>query len=58
MKDWKSIAHAHGLDVSARDLDRIEGPLNALEETFRPLADQLPPDLEPDTELRLDAEER
>lgn len=53
MKDWKRIAEAHGLPLSARDLDRIAPPLAALEETFRPLIAGLTPDLEPDTELYL-----
>ncbi|HTS26262.1 MAG TPA: hypothetical protein VMH81_10345 [Bryobacteraceae bacterium] len=49
MKDWKSIARAGGLDVPAEELDRIVGPLAALEESFQPLVKDLPPDLEPAT---------
>ncbi len=48
MRDWKRIAEAHGLFLTARELDRIVPPLNALEETFRPLIASLTPDLEPD----------
>ncbi len=54
MKNWVAIAQAHGLNLSARELDRIAQPLDALEETFRPLVQQLTPDAEPDLELHLD----
>lgn len=47
MKDWKAIAKAHGLDLSARDLDRIAPPLDALEAAFRPLVKDLTPGTEP-----------
>lgn len=53
MKNWASIAEAHGLTLSARELERIAGPLAALEETFHPLVKQLTPDMEPDLELHL-----
>jgi hypothetical protein len=53
MKNWAGIAQAHGLTLSARELDRIVEPLAALEESFRPLLKQLTPDLEPDLELHL-----
>jgi len=53
MKDWKSIAQAHGLNLPARDLDRIVAPLAALEKTFDPLVAELTPDMEPDVWLRL-----
>ena len=53
MKNWASIAQANGLALSAGELDAIVGPLTALEETFRPLVQQLTPDLEPDLELHL-----
>jgi hypothetical protein len=53
MKDWKRIAEAHGLPLTAREMDRITPALNALEETFRPLLRELTPDLEPDVELHL-----
>jgi hypothetical protein len=57
MTDWKAIAHARGLNLSPRELDAIALPLAALEESFRPLAKTLTPDLEPDIELRADSEE-
>jgi len=46
-KDWKAAALASGLKIPAADLDRIAQPLNALEETFRPLTADLTPDMEP-----------
>ena len=48
MKDWKSIAQAGGIEIPTADMERIVPPLDALEEAFRPLAKDLPPDLEPD----------
>jgi hypothetical protein len=49
VKDWKAIARASGLEVSGEELDRIAGPLDALEEAFRPLVKDLAADLEPAT---------
>ena len=56
MKNWEAIAQAHGLNLSARDLERVVPPLAALEEVFRPLVKQLTPDMEPAVELHLDGE--
>ena len=56
MKNWAGIAKANGLTLSAGELDRLTGPLAALEETFRPLVQQLTPDVEPDLELHLSSE--
>ena len=56
MKNWVAIAQAHGLPLSAPELDRVVKPLAALEETFRPLVKQLTPDMEPDLELHLAGE--
>jgi hypothetical protein len=56
--DWKIIAQAHGLKLSPHELDRIAGPLNALDEIFRPLAKTLTPGDEPDPELRVGEEEQ
>jgi hypothetical protein len=47
MKDWTLIAKASGLAIPAKELDRIAQPLNALEESFRPLVSSLTPDMEP-----------
>jgi hypothetical protein len=51
--DWKNIAQAHGLNLSSNDLERIAGPLMALDATFRPLVKTLTPEQEPDPELHL-----
>jgi hypothetical protein len=56
MTNWAGIAQAHGLTLSGTELDRLTGPLGALEETFRPLVKQLTPDVEPDVELHLSEE--
>jgi len=53
MKNWEAIAQAHGLNLSARDLERVAPPLAALEEIFRPLARELKPEMAPDLELHL-----
>jgi hypothetical protein len=47
MKDWRAIAKAHGLDLSAGELDRMVPPLDALEAAFRPLVADLGPGIEP-----------
>jgi hypothetical protein len=49
VKDWKAIAKASGLEVSVEELDRIVGPLDALEKAFRPLVKDLDADVEPAT---------
>jgi hypothetical protein len=49
VKDWKALAKAGGLEIPAEELDRITGPLTALEDAFRPLVQDLPWDLEPAT---------
>jgi hypothetical protein len=51
--NWKDIAQAHGLNLPAQDLDRITRPLDALEQTFRPLVSTLSPGDEPDPELHI-----
>ena len=47
VKDWRAMAKAAGLAVSDGELDRIAGPLEALEEAFRPLAKELKAEDEP-----------
>jgi hypothetical protein len=54
MKDWRAIAQAGGLKVDPEELDRIAGPLEALEKTFRPLVKDLAPGLEPSTGFRIE----
>jgi hypothetical protein len=58
MKDWKAIARALNPEIPATELDRIVAPLQALEETFRPLVKDLPPDLEPALELGAEEEDQ
>ena len=57
MKDWTSIAKAAGLDIPAEAAGRIAQPLNALEETFRPLVRNLTPEMEPALSFRADQEQ-
>jgi hypothetical protein len=47
MKDWKALAEAGDLNIPASDVDRIAGPVSALEAAFRPLLKSLTPDVEP-----------
>lgn len=47
MKNWKAVAQASGLGLSQEDIERIAGPLEALEEAFRPLVKELTFDVEP-----------
>jgi hypothetical protein len=54
MTDWGAIAKARGIEIPAQDLDRIAPPLDALEQAFRPLVKDLPPDLEPAVEFRME----
>jgi hypothetical protein len=46
------MAKASGMELSARELDRIAEPLETLETTFRPLVASLTPDMEPDVHLQ------
>lgn len=52
MRDWKALAQATGLGIPVAEIDRVVAPLEALEETFRPLVRDLAPELEPVTEVR------
>lgn len=47
MKDWKAIAKARGIDISADTAERTLAPLNEMEEIFRSLVPDLTPDIEP-----------
>ena len=49
MRDWKSIAKGSGLDIPVE-------PLEKLETAFRPLVKDLPPELEPAVEFRVEAD--
>ena len=55
MRDWKAIAKATGSTLTGKDLDRVTKPLEMLEETFRVLAKDLPPQLEPSVEFLIEA---
>jgi len=56
MRDWKTIAKASGSPLTGKDLDALTVPLERLEETFRPLAKDLPSSLEPCVEFRMEAD--
>jgi hypothetical protein len=56
--DWKAVAHARGSEVEDAELKRVLEPLRDLEKRFRPLAQALPPALDPATVFRADAESR
>jgi hypothetical protein len=56
MRDWKSIAKASGSTLSGKELDGVAQPLEALEAIFSPLTKDLPPDLEPSIEFRVEAD--
>jgi hypothetical protein len=56
MRDWKAIAQGSGSTLVGRDLDAVILPLEALETTFRPLVQDLSPDLEPSVEFRVEAD--
>jgi hypothetical protein len=47
MTDWKMIASARGLALTEEELGRIGGALDALEKSWRPLAEKIPHDAEP-----------
>lgn len=55
-RDWKSLAQANGLPLSAKELDAISAPLESLEAAFAPLVRDLPTDLEPALMFRVEAE--
>jgi hypothetical protein len=54
VRDWRAIARACGLEIPAKDFERIGPPLDALEESFRPLTRDLAPDLEPAVDFRVE----
>jgi hypothetical protein len=47
MRNWKQLASALGAGIPDAELDRVTGPLDALEAAFRPLATKIPPETEP-----------
>jgi hypothetical protein len=56
MKDWSVLAKAGGLEIPAKELERLAQPLNALDEVFRPLVQSLTPEMEPASIFRADEE--
>jgi hypothetical protein len=54
--DWKALARARGSELEDAELERVLEPLRNLEKRFRPLAEALPPTLEPAPIFRADAE--
>jgi hypothetical protein len=54
--DWKSLAKAYGLSLGPKELESVVQPLDALEQTFRPLVRDLSPHLEPALEFQAEAE--
>jgi len=56
MTDWKSLAKARQLNLPEADLDRIRGPLDALEQAFHPLAANIPYEIEPAVIFRAEEE--
>lgn len=55
--DWKLLAKARKLDIPEADLDRIAPVLETMERAFRPLAGEIPPEIEPAITFRLEPEE-
>jgi len=54
--DWAALAKARGVGIPDADLERVVGPLRALERVFRPLALQIPSGVSPATVFRADVE--
>ena len=50
------MAKASGIPISGKQLDSVTEPLQSLEEVFRPLVKDLPPDLEPVLEMFVEAD--
>lgn len=57
MRNWKLLASALGLGVPDAELDRVAGPLDALEAAFRPMAGKIPPETEPAYVALIDKED-
>jgi hypothetical protein len=56
MRDWKAIAKVSGIPLSGKELEGMVQPLESLEQVFRPLVKDLPPDLEPVLEMFVEAD--
>ncbi|MBI4877239.1 MAG: hypothetical protein HY822_21640 [Acidobacteria bacterium] len=42
VRDWKMLARALSLDIPEGDVEKIVAPLDGLESSFRPLAENVP----------------
>jgi hypothetical protein len=58
MKNWNKIAEANDLRIPETDIQRIAPALDALEAAFRPLAKNIPDDIEPAVSFRVFPEGR
>jgi hypothetical protein len=58
MHNWELIARARGIDVSAEEMDRLTGVLDALEAAWAPLREIAPHQTEPAIVYRLSRQER
>jgi hypothetical protein len=54
--DWRSIAKASGLRLSGKELDAAAAALDSLDAVFRPLVQDLTPELDPATGVRPEAD--
>jgi hypothetical protein len=53
MPNWKLIAEARGIEVSAEEMERLTGVLDALEAAWAPLREMAPHETEPAIAYRL-----
>jgi hypothetical protein len=53
MTEWTAIAKARGLDLSPAELDRASSVLGQMEQVYRPLVQELTPQVEPSTEFHI-----
>lgn len=58
MPNWKLIAEARGIAVSAEEMERLTGVLDALEAAWAPLREMAPHETEPAIAYRLSRQER
>ncbi len=56
MRDWRAIAKASGSPLTGKELDSVVQPLEALEEIFRPMVQNLTPDVEPVLKMAAEAD--
>jgi hypothetical protein len=56
MKDWSAVATGFDIRIPGADLDRIRVVLDTLEADFRPLASDIPLEIEPAIAFRIGPE--